>query len=139
MYDFTLKSYHLKLISLEQELDFVNAYIFLLETRFQNQFICKVTIDAGLLMTKIPPLTLQMLVENAVKHNQFSNDNPLEIQIKSNQKELIVENNITVPPKNITSFNVGLKNINKRYLLLVHKTISITKNQNFTVKIPLIQ
>ena len=139
LYDFTLKSYHQKLISLEQELDFVNAYIFLLETRFKDSFSCKITIDDNLLMRKIPPLTLQLLIENAVKHNQLSIVNPLEVQIKSTEKELIIENNITTPSKNITSFNIGLKNINTRYVLLINKTISVSKSKNFTVKIPLIE
>lgn len=139
MYDFTLKSYHKKLITLEEEIDFVNAYIFLLQTRFQNKFTCIISIDNALLTSKIPPLTLQMLVENAVKHNQLSEVKPLEIHITSTEKEIIVENNITETPKNITSFNIGLKNINARYLLLVHKAISIIRGEKFTVKIPLIK
>ncbi|WP_211295560.1 sensor histidine kinase [Polaribacter porphyrae] len=139
MYDFTLKSYHQKLITLQEEVDFVNAYIFLLQTRFQDKFTCSISIDDDLLTSKIPPLTLQMLVENAVKHNQLSVDKPLNINIKSTEKEIIIENNITETPKNITSFNIGLKNINTRYLLLINKAISVIRGENFTVKIPLIK
>lgn len=139
MYNFTLKSYHQKLITVQEEINFVNAYVFLLQTRFQNKFTCSIFIDDDFLTTKIPPLTLQMLVENAVKHNQLSIDKPLNINIKSTNKEIIIENNITKIPKSVTSFNIGLKNINERYLLLVNKAISILKEENFIVKLPLIR
>jgi two-component system LytT family sensor kinase len=139
MYDFTLKSYHQKLITVKEELEFVDAYNYLLQTRFEHKFTCKVSISDDLLSTKIPPLTLQILVENAIKHNQLSIGKPLEIHISSTETSIIIENNITETPKNITSFKIGLKNINKRYLLLVHKSISIIKANNFTVKIPIIR
>lgn len=139
MYNFTLKSYHQKLITVQEEINFVNAYVFLLQTRFQNKFTCSISIDDDFLATKIPPLTLQMLVENAVKHNQLSIDKPLKISIKSTNKEIIIENNITEIPKSVASFNIGLKNINERYLLLVNKAISILKEDKFIVKLPLIR
>lgn len=139
MYDFTLKSYHKKLITVQEELDFVNSYIFLLQTRFQNKIHFTVQIDDSILTTKIPPLTLQMLVENAVKHNQLLVNTPLEIQILAEKTVIIVENTITEAPKNVTSFNIGLKNINSRYLLLVNKAISIVKGNTFKVQIPIIE
>lgn len=139
MYDFTLRSYHRKLISVEEELDFVNSYLFLLQTRFQNKFICKISVDVNVMLTKIPPLTLQMLVENAVKHNLLSSEKRLEINITSTKKEIIVENTITESPENVTSFNIGLKNINSRYLLLTNKAISIVKGDTFKVQIPIIE
>uniref|UniRef100_UPI003F6B9F27 histidine kinase n=1 Tax=Polaribacter sp. TaxID=1920175 RepID=UPI003F6B9F27 len=139
MYDFTLKSYHQKLITVQEELEFVNSYIFLLQTRFQNKFTVTICIDDAVLFTKIPPLTLQMLVENAVKHNQLSSDNILNIQITSTKTAIIVENTITVATKNVTSFGIGLQNINSRYLLLINKAISIVKGNTFKVQIPIIQ
>lgn len=139
MYDFTLKSYQHKLITLQEEVNFVKAYVYLIQTRFKDKVSCFISIDEDLLATKIPPLTLQMLVENAVKHNQMSIDKPLFITIKSIDSEIIIENNITESPKNITSFNIGLKNIEARYLLLVNKAISIVKAEKFIVKLPLIR
>jgi sensor histidine kinase YesM len=139
MYDFTLKSYHQKLITVKEELDFVASYNYLLQTRFQDKFTCKITVSDDLLSTQIPPLTIQMLVENAVKHNQLSIEKPLEIKISSKETVLVIENNITETPKNVTSFNIGLKNINARYLLLVNKAISIKRGINFTVQIPVIR
>jgi sensor histidine kinase YesM len=139
MYDFTLKSYHKKLISVKEELDFVTSYKYLLQTRFQDKFTCEISISDDLLTTKIPPLTIQMLVENAVKHNQLSIENPLEIKITATELAIIVENNITETPKNVTSFNIGLRNINTRYLLLENKAISVIRANNFTVQLPIIR
>ena len=139
MYDFTLKSYHQKLITVKEELEFVDSYNYLLQTRFEDKFTCVISIADDLLATKIPPLTLQMLVENAIKHNQLSKGKPLEINISSTETTIIIENNITETPKNVTSFNIGLKNINQRYLLLISKEISVKRGHNFTVQIPIIR
>lgn len=138
MYDFTLKSYHSKLITLQEEMNFVKSYLFLLETRFENKFTCSISINDNVLQTNIPPLTIQMLVENALKHNVLSNDNPLNISIHCEANTIVVENNITQIPKNVTSFNIGLKNINSRYLLLVNKPILVDRSSSFKVEIPII-
>ena len=139
MYNYTLKSYNTKLISLKEELDFLTSYQYLLQTRFENKIHCNISISEDLLETKIPPLTLQMLVENAVKHNQLRAENPLEIKITSDEKYIAIQNNLTQKPNKVTSFNIGLKNINTRYLLLHKEGIIITNGQNFTVKIPVIR
>jgi hypothetical protein len=138
MYQYTLNSYQLKLTSLEEELAFVNSYQYLLQTRFGNKFQCEVDIDFKLLQTKVPPLTLQMLIENAVKHNVLEEENPLLIQVTSDKKYIIVKNNVTRKPKQVTSFQIGLKNINARYLLLHSEGIVVTNGESFEVKIPLI-
>ena len=139
MYDYTLKSYNQKLITLGEELEFVESYKYLVQTRFENKFTCNISISDDLLETKIPPLTLQMLVENAVKHNQLNEQNPLQVSITSDKNSITIHNNLTEKPKKVTSFNIGLKNINARYLLLSHQAISVTNGQNFTVKIPVIR
>jgi sensor histidine kinase YesM len=139
MYDYTLKSYHQKLITLKEELAFVESYKYLVQTRFQDKFICKINISDDVLLTKIPPLTIQMLVENAVKHNQLSIEKPLEINIFTSDNHIIIENNITEIPTNVVSFNIGLKNINTRYLILINKAISVVRANNFTVKLPIIR
>lgn len=139
MYDYTLKSYHSKLITIREELDFVSSYIYLVETRFENKFRCEISISDDLLETKIPPLTLQMLIENAVKHNTMSNEEPLSIHITSDQKYITIQNNITSIPFKVNSFKIGLKNISSRYLLLHGEGIIITNGNNFIVKIPIIR
>lgn len=138
MYNYTLKSYDVKLITVEEELEFVKSYIYLIQTRFNKSFTCTIQLDDTILKTKIPPLTLQMLVENAVKHNILTIKNPVNVTITSAENQLIVQNNITEKPTKITSFNIGLKNINARYLLLAQQGISSTNGENFTVKLPLI-
>jgi sensor histidine kinase YesM len=139
MYQFTLNSYHSMLIPLEQELDFVASYQYLLETRFENKLNIKIEIDEALYGTKIPPLTLQMLIENAVKHNTLDTKNPLEVSVYVEGNYICVKNNITEEPSNKTSFHIGLKNINKRYLLLAQKGISISNGKYFLVKMPIIR
>lgn len=139
MYTYTLKSYDVKMISLREELSFVKDYLYLVETRFEDKLQCHIDIQEELLETKIPPLTLQMLVENAVKHNVLSDAHPLRIDITSNHQQITVHNNVTEKPIKVTSFNIGLKNINARYLLLAGEGISITNGESFTVKIPVIK
>lgn len=139
LYNYTLQSYQSKLITLREELDFVKSYQYLLAIRFEGKFIANTQIDASFLETKIPPLSLQMLVENAVKHNKMQKEHPLLIDIFIDEEFICVQNTISESPKGITSFNVGLKNINKRYLLLTNKGISVSKGEKFSVKIPIIK
>lgn len=139
MYQYTLQSYHSKLITLKEELEFVESYLFLLETRFKDKFTATITISDDLHETKIPPLTIQMLIENAVKHNVMDEENPLEIKIYRDKEHICVKNTLTKSPKNAISFKIGLKNINKRYLLLVNKGISVSNGDCFSVKVPIIR
>jgi LytS/YehU family sensor histidine kinase len=139
MYQYTLQSYQTQLISLREELDFVNSYQYLLQTRFGTKFQCTIEIDEELLASHIPPLTLQMLLENAVKHNVLSEEDPLKVQVTSDKKYIIVKNNITKKPQKVSSFQIGLKNINARYLLLREEGIAVSNGESFEVKIPLIR
>ena len=138
MYQYTLQSYQQKLTTLKEELDFVDSYQYLLKTRFGDKFQCEVEVDSGLYTTKIPPLTLQMLIENAVKHNVLEEENPLNIKVSIDSKYIVVKNNITRKPKKVSSFQIGLKNINARYLLLHEEGIIVTNGENFQVKVPVI-
>ncbi|MEE9364890.1 MAG: histidine kinase [Cellulophaga sp.] len=138
MYQFTLDSYSEKLIPLEEEINLVNAYSYLMETRFENKFTCQIEIPEEIRDSKIPPLTLQMLVENAIKHNIMSIGNPLTIKISTSGNYIYVKNNTTEVPKNTTSFNIGLSNIHDRYILLHGEGIVIEKEVDFIVKIPII-
>jgi len=139
MYAYTLSSYHNKLTGIQEELDFLNAYLTLINTRFEDRFTCIIDIPQELKSTRIPPLTLQMLVENAVKHNQMTANNPLHVRITYDEDHIVIRNNITEPTHKINSFNIGLKNIKERYDLLSKRSISITEGAHFTVKIPVIR
>lgn len=139
MYQFMLNSYHSMLISLEEELQFVASYQYLLETRFENKLKIEIEIPKDLHQTKIPPLTIQMLIENAVKHNTMDLHNPLHVSVYVEGNNVCIKNNITEEPINRTSFHIGLKNINTRYLLLAKKGILISNGNIFLVKIPIIR
>ncbi len=138
MYQYTIDSYQKKMSSLREELEFVESYQYLIETRFGNKIHCDIKVNEEHLETRIPPLTLQMLLENAVKHNVLSEENPLNIEVRSEGEYLVVVNNITQKPKKVTSFKIGLKNINARYLLLHKEGITVTNGENFQVKVPII-
>ncbi len=138
LYQYTLDSYKVKLVSLEKELDFVNSYLFLVQTRFQDAFECHVELPGQIGQTKIPPLALQMLVENAVKHNLLDINNPLKIEIKKEGNYISVTNTINKKTSKVHSHKIGLDNINSRYKLIEGKEILIEKNDKFKVKIPII-
>ena len=139
VYNYTLNSYHSKLVLLHEELSMLRSYLLLLKTRHGDLFNWELNIHQEKLSSKVPPLTLQMLVENIIKHNVMDINNVLHINIFSDRDSITIKNNITKAPKNVSSFNIGLKNIESRYQLLFKQGISISKDTDFTVKIPVIQ
>lgn len=127
-------------ISLQEELNFINSYIYLLKMRFEDNISFVFDIDNSLLMKKIPRMAIQLLVENAVKHNEISNRNPLHITIRTIDDETLeVANNLQPRRGATTSTGIGLNNLRKRYQLLFNKDIEIQEKENniFSVKIPL--
>ena len=116
---------------------FIKDYIFLLKTRFKDKFNVEITIvDEGFW---IPPVTLQQLVENAIKHNQTSYDNPLEIRITQEEDFLVVENEKNANRTPVVSTGIGLLNITQRFEHLTDRKVDFSDlNDTFTVKIPLI-
>jgi len=139
MYQYTLNSYNTKLIILEEELRFLESYQYLIMTRFENKLFVNIDIPKDILASRIPPLTLQMLLENSVKHNVLNVENPLKVSIFIKDNAICIQNNITETSIKATSFHIGLKNINSRYLLLAGKGISITNGSDFSVSIPIIR
>jgi two-component system, LytTR family, sensor kinase len=128
------------IISLKEEIDFVKRYIYLQQIRFgealQVEIIANEKIEG-----KVIPLSLQALVENAIKHNEISQANPLNIVIAvSDDYELIVENNLQPKPLLEETSKTGLHNLGGRYRFLTGKEMVITKNNHyFRVSLPLIQ
>jgi len=139
VYRYVLQQKDKDLIPLEEELKFAKSYMELLNMRFEGgiKFIIPETVSNPDL--KIIPLSLQLLLENAVKHNVITSDNPLEIKIKEENGFLSIENNINLKDSIGKSTKVGLQNINQRYSLITDKVVEITsKNQKFKVKLPLL-
>jgi sensor histidine kinase YesM len=127
-------------ISLEKELEFIEAYLFLYEIRYGNSI--KVNIEQRSAMARfgLPPLTLQLLIENAIKHNVFSIDSPLHIHIDFPKENLmVVENNRSPKAEKEDGTQVGIRNIQERYRLLHQPEPVIVENDHlFRVEIPLI-
>lgn len=139
LYEYTIESYHSSLISLHEEIAFVKDYFHLLKTKHGDQIEMNMNISELHQNTKIPPLALQMLVENAIKHNIINSQNRLSLQIHSSNEWITVTNNKTKIPAKNTSFNIGLKNIKERYKLLTDKHIIIKDEQDFIISIPIIE
>lgn len=138
-YRFTLESRKLNLITLGEELKILEAYVFLLKARFEDGIQLSITIDQPLYSTYIPPFTLQLLVENCIKHNIVSLDRPLHINIYTEKDLLIVQNQLQLKRSPESSMGMGLENINQRYMHLLDKKIDIQPgDQYFTIKLPII-
>ena len=140
MYRYILQSSDSDLVSLKEELKFLESYTYLIQTRYRDRFQIDIRIDAKYLKEKIPPLALQILVENAVKHNEISETNPLRVEVYYIDDYIVVQN--PIQPRTTLSENsgYGLQNLEKRYTLLKKNKISIQKkNDIFMVKLPLKQ
>ncbi|WP_428661665.1 sensor histidine kinase [Runella sp.] len=140
-YRYVLEQHDAQCVKLREELDFMKSYTFLLHIRFGDKFQVVTTIPENQVdQYSIAPLTLQLLIENAVKHNQMSIEVPLLVTIEKEQGYLIVTNKIRLRPKTEESTGLGLKNIIKRYQLLTDLPVIIEDQANvFQVKIPLLE
>ena len=128
-----------KSILLKDELDLLNAYTFLLKTRFDKNLDVTIDIPTEKLQKRIVPLSLQILMENAIKHNIVSADKPLHIDISTLNGSLVVSNNLQMKNQVNECTGIGLDNIRNRYKLISEKPVNVTSNDNnFTVSIPLI-
>ncbi|MFL5744296.1 MAG: sensor histidine kinase [Niastella sp.] len=136
-YRFTLESRKLDLIPVSEELNTLEAYIFLQKARFEDGLDVSITIDKAHLASRIPPFTLQLLIENCIKHNVVSLDKPLKVRIYSENEFIVVENKIQLKRTKEASAGVGLENIKQRYLHLLDKKVIIELNEtHFTIKLP---
>ena len=140
---YTISAHEHVLIPLSEELKFTQDYIELQKLRFEDSFYCFLTVpDEQISQYQIPVYALQSLVENAFKHNSFSEEKPLKVSIELKADLLIVSNNKMPKPISLDGERkgVGLKNLNKRYQLIVGKDIDIKDTQTeYTVTLKLIQ
>ncbi len=141
MYRYLLQSNEKELISLGRELEFIRAYFYLLKTRFEDGLYLSIEVAPALENCLLPPLTLQILVENAVKHNIISTSMPLYINIYNDQADnLIVLNNLQKRKTSVPSGKMGLVNVTAKYRLLDLPDIVINQTDtHFQVMIPLIR
>jgi sensor histidine kinase YesM len=138
VYRYVLETRNQEVVPLEDELKFLKSYIYLQQIRFGD----KLTIDLLLegVTSQVAPLALQMLIENAVKHNEVSEENPMLIRIYSDGAFICVENNLKKKQQvTESSSGVGLENIVKRYSFLTNEKVGIEESAtHFKVKLPLV-
>ncbi|MFD2522848.1 sensor histidine kinase [Emticicia soli] len=141
IYRYMLVNSKKDIISLEDELKFLNSYMFLIKHRVGEGVSFCVEVDKESRRLSMPPLTLQLLVENALKHNKTSKKDPLQIRIyNTDDCRLIVENALLPIEKPLNSSGIGIKNIIRRYKLLSEKEPEIIRDDtSFKVIIPLIK
>jgi two-component system LytT family sensor kinase len=139
VYRYVLQNKDKNFVSVQTELDFIQNYVFLLRTRFENALTISFRIDALSKDKAIVPVTLQILVENALKHNVVDKDRPLSIRIETNDDYLVVSNNLQLRKLVETSNKQGLENLKTLYAFLTDKPVKIESDENeFAVSVPLI-
>ncbi|MDQ3279433.1 MAG: histidine kinase [Bacteroidota bacterium] len=141
VYRYLLRNNDDELVPLATELKFIYSYYHLLKTRFGTAIHLRIDVPEHFMPFLLPPLTLQMLVENAVKHNNVSKDSPLQIRICCTKEGwLQVENNLQKRLGNVESTGIGLSNIREKYRLLGLPDVQLLNNgETFTAVIPLIE
>ncbi len=140
VYRFVLEIKDEQLIPLKEELAAIEAYNFLLKKRFGDNIRFEIDIPEDKTQQLLIPLSIQMLIENAVKHNVISQKKPLDITIRADDENIIVQNNLQPKKAGKNSTKTGLSNIQKRYSMLSDKNIKIVSdNDFFIVKLPLLR
>ncbi|GAB4160608.1 MAG: histidine kinase [Winogradskyella sp.] len=139
VYRYVLEQKNKELVTVDEELDFARTYMSLLKMRFEDSIIFEIPDKASNPESKVVPLSLQLLLENAVKHNMVTSSKPLHIKIYEDGNHLVVLNNLQ--PKQIVkkSSGVGLENIKQRYQLLTERKVYINQREkDFAVAIPML-
>lgn len=142
IYRYILDQKHKDLVSLSEEIKFAKTYLNLLEMRFENSLHVKIDENISKIEAKIIPLSLQLLLENAIKHNRISGKNPLTIRIYLNEDYLVIENNLQpkIESEHQRRNGIGLENIKLRYKMFTKEKCEVLKSKHtFAVKLPLLQ
>lgn len=139
IYRYVLEQKSKEVIPIEEEISFAKTYINLLKLRFENSIDFELNVNSFSEEEYIVPLSLQILLENAIKHNVVSEQKPLKIKIYQENNLLIIENSLQIKDSFKDSTGVGLKNIINRYRLISNKEVNIEKNETyFRVELPIL-
>ncbi|MFD2572019.1 sensor histidine kinase [Spirosoma soli] len=139
VYRYLLQQNTRDLCPLTDEIQFIQAYFHLLKTRYTDGIFLETNVEARYMAYLLPPLTLQVLFENAIKHNVISAKRPLTIKLYTREGSLYVENNIQKKKNTVQSSQIGLQNIMMKYKLLEHPPVEVHEDdQMFLVRVPLI-
>lgn len=140
VYRYLLHTNERELTTLRKELEFIDSYYHLLKTRYGAGLSMHVSVDEADKESLLPPLTLQMLVENAVKHNMMLPENPLRIEIEANDGFLAIKNTLQRKNVRVESNHIGLSNIASKYKLLNQTRPTIEEKDGFfIVTLPLLR
>jgi hypothetical protein len=140
VFRYLLRNNQIELITLKEEMNFIQSYAHLLQTRYGKSMQLHINLHNQVGNYLLPPLTLQLLIENAVKHNKMSKETPLQVELfNDGNTALVLRNNLSTKDKTVESTGIGLQSINGRYRLLNHQGLKIEKTEQFfSVMIPLI-
>lgn len=139
IYRYVLEQKDKELVTVEDEIEFAKTYCDLLKTRFENSVDFVFDVDQEDYRRYVVPLSLQLLLENCIKHNFATSSKPLIIKVFSENDTLCIENNLQVREQMKESAGIGLANIVQRYSLLTKKNVFIEKSEDyFKVKLPIL-
>lgn len=137
LYRYVLQSKEKDLVSIDEELTFLKNYTDLIHIRYRDKFQINIDIEKRNLHLLIPVLSIQLLVENAIKHNEISEENPLKVIVNIIDKHLVVTHKLRPRKTLVQSTGNGIVNLSRRCQYLIGKDIEIQKDENFTVRIPI--
>ena len=140
VYRYILINREKNLVSASEEIEFLSNFFYLLKIRFENAVNMNIEIKSiAAEALFLPPISLQILLENAIKHNEISVANPLTVQVSLSSNYVVIKNRLLQKTYKAPSTGMGLNNLDNRYKLLTGKNIIVYKNSEyFTVKLPLI-
>lgn len=140
VYRYVLQTRVQTLVTLEEEIGFLESYKFLMSKRFGENMILNITIPDRCRQMMVMPFALQLLVENAVKHNVVSQKKPLVIDVTASEDRVTVKNKLQKKNQPVRSTGIGLANIQNRYRLVTDKAVILTETETeFNISIPLIE
>ncbi len=136
IYRYILENKEFELTSLDTEIDFATKYLELLKFRFEESLRFKINIKDK--DKKIVPLSTQIALENAIKHNKITDAHPLNIEIFEEDNYLIIKNNLNLKNSSDNSLNTGIHSLNERYKFIMKKELEIIKtDKDFIIKLPI--
>lgn len=139
LYRYILDNRHNNLSPVYKELQCLQAYMFLMKIRHEDCIVDNINVEGAKLKKRLPTMALQMLIENAIKHNSFSEKHPLHVEIAISENYIEVKNSLRTRKSTKISAGIGLENIKKRYEHHTQQQVVIEKNtEEFIVKLPLL-
>ena len=141
VYRYILSNKERDLVMLREEVEFISNYFYLLKIRFADAISMTIEItDLSAENFLIPPISLQALVENAIKHNEFSDRKPLTIDVSISADYVIVRNIMNRKSNPEATSKIGLNNLDNRYKLITKRNIQVENNfESFTVRLPIVR